>query len=262
MREAIPLLEADEDVQRYAWFSYFKDEWAHPIVDGENGDAGLVHPNGTLTPLGQLYNTFAAGTNLTEINITEPQNETSSTTARNYWSHTLTTSATTISDRIDYWELKPHVIHCHNQHFYDHNHKKLVGNLHNRQLYIHRDVADIYPNHKCDNHNSQCIQNKYCNKKFNERSNHNCFRNEYNGKLDPECYSKYFILDPYYIQVSDFYNSSIRNCGDFKHNRRQQVATSMGDKDAESTVAIGSSHLPSLASTHLNALGRRSPLLS
>jgi hypothetical protein len=38
-----------------------------------NGDAGLVHPNGTLTPLGQLYNTFAAGTNLTEINITEPQ---------------------------------------------------------------------------------------------------------------------------------------------------------------------------------------------
>eukprot|EP00913_Durusdinium_trenchii_P020781 g19521.t1 len=32
MREAIPLLEADEDVAKYAWFSYFKDEWAHPIV--------------------------------------------------------------------------------------------------------------------------------------------------------------------------------------------------------------------------------------
>ena len=27
----------------------------------------------TLTPLGQLYNTFASGTNLTEINITEPE---------------------------------------------------------------------------------------------------------------------------------------------------------------------------------------------
>ncbi|CAK9026682.1 unnamed protein product [Durusdinium trenchii] len=73
MREAIPLLEADEDVAKYAWFSYFKDEWAHPIVPSLNGDAGLVHPNGTLTPLGNLYNSFAAGSNLTEINITEPE---------------------------------------------------------------------------------------------------------------------------------------------------------------------------------------------
>ena len=38
-----------------------------------NGDAGLVHPNGTLTPLGNLYKSFAAGSNLTEINITVPE---------------------------------------------------------------------------------------------------------------------------------------------------------------------------------------------
>lgn len=38
-----------------------------------NGDAGLIFPNGTLTPLGKLYQNFAAVTNLTEINITEPE---------------------------------------------------------------------------------------------------------------------------------------------------------------------------------------------
>ncbi|CAE7222487.1 unnamed protein product, partial [Symbiodinium sp. KB8] len=70
---AIPLLEADEDVEMYAWFSYFKDQWAHPIA-ALNGDAGLVHPNGTLTNLGRkLFETFAAGSNLTEINITAPE---------------------------------------------------------------------------------------------------------------------------------------------------------------------------------------------
>lgn len=100
MKEAIPLLEADEDVAMYAWFSYFKDEWAHPIVDGENGDAGLIHPNGTLTNLGKLFETFAAGSNLTEINITIPEwknetNETSSTTTTESETLTTTKSATT-----------------------------------------------------------------------------------------------------------------------------------------------------------------------
>ncbi|CAE8593872.1 unnamed protein product, partial [Polarella glacialis] len=64
MKEAVPLLEQDPDVKMYAWFSYFKDQWAHPIVDGLNGDAGLVNPDGTLSPLGALYDTFAH-TNLT-----------------------------------------------------------------------------------------------------------------------------------------------------------------------------------------------------
>lgn len=91
MMEAIPLLEADEDVAKYAWFSYFKNEWEHPIVDGENGDAGLIFPNGTLTPLGKLYKNFAAGTNLTEINITEPS---STTTGSQTKTVTSTTSIT------------------------------------------------------------------------------------------------------------------------------------------------------------------------
>lgn len=57
MREAIPLLEADPDVETYAWFSYFGDEWSHP-VGGVTGDAGLVYKDGGLSPLGQLYGSF------------------------------------------------------------------------------------------------------------------------------------------------------------------------------------------------------------
>ena len=45
-------------------------------MPARNGDAGLIFPNGTLTPLGKLYKNFAAGTNLTEINITEPTSTT------------------------------------------------------------------------------------------------------------------------------------------------------------------------------------------
>jgi len=59
MREAVPLLERDPDVQMYAWFSYFKDQWRFPIVAGSNGDAGLVHADGSLSRLGQLYASFA-----------------------------------------------------------------------------------------------------------------------------------------------------------------------------------------------------------
>ena len=95
MMEAIPLLEADPDVARYAWFSYFKNEWEHPIVDGENGDAGLIFPNGTLTPLGKLYQNFASEVNLTEINITEPTSTTSvtaTTSTSTSGTRTVTTS--------------------------------------------------------------------------------------------------------------------------------------------------------------------------
>ena len=58
MREAIPLLEQDESIEMYAWFNMFEDDWEFPIVDGKNGDAGLVYSNGTLSPLGQLYSSF------------------------------------------------------------------------------------------------------------------------------------------------------------------------------------------------------------
>eukprot|EP00930_Biecheleria_cincta_P068394 TRINITY_DN5578_c1_g1_i1.p1 TRINITY_DN5578_c1_g1~~TRINITY_DN5578_c1_g1_i1.p1 ORF type:complete len:722 (-),score=112.54 TRINITY_DN5578_c1_g1_i1:260-2134(-) len=60
MREAIPLLEQDSSVEMYAWFSYFADDWQYPIVDGRNGDAGLIFPNGSLSELGRLYSSFAA----------------------------------------------------------------------------------------------------------------------------------------------------------------------------------------------------------
>lgn len=58
MREAIPLLERDESIEMYSWFSMFEDDWAFPIVDGKNGDAGLVYSNGTLSALGELYASF------------------------------------------------------------------------------------------------------------------------------------------------------------------------------------------------------------
>jgi len=57
MREAIPLLESDPDVEMYAWFSYFSNQWNHP-VGGVTGDAGLVLADGTLSALGSLYATF------------------------------------------------------------------------------------------------------------------------------------------------------------------------------------------------------------
>eukprot|EP00931_Biecheleriopsis_adriatica_P047651 TRINITY_DN27485_c0_g1_i1.p1 TRINITY_DN27485_c0_g1~~TRINITY_DN27485_c0_g1_i1.p1 ORF type:complete len:2283 (-),score=523.16 TRINITY_DN27485_c0_g1_i1:218-7066(-) len=103
MKEAIPLLEADPDVLMYAWFSYFKDQWAHPIVDGENGDAGIIFPNGSLTPLGKIYDSFAPGSNLSDIiNITvppPPQNQTNETNETNelFSSWTSTTGAASTS---------------------------------------------------------------------------------------------------------------------------------------------------------------------
>jgi len=69
MKEAIPLLEHDSDVQKYAWFSYFEDEWAFPIVHGRNGDAGLVHGDGTLSELGELYASFASSAPLERIQL-------------------------------------------------------------------------------------------------------------------------------------------------------------------------------------------------
>lgn len=60
MMEAIPMLEHDPDIQMYAWFSYFAKEWAYPIVPGDNGDCGLIYPNGTLSALGSLYSSFAS----------------------------------------------------------------------------------------------------------------------------------------------------------------------------------------------------------
>jgi len=60
MREAIPMLERDPDVEMYSWFSYFAGQWAYP-VDGTDPDAGLVHPDGALSELGRLYASFAEG---------------------------------------------------------------------------------------------------------------------------------------------------------------------------------------------------------
>eukprot|EP00930_Biecheleria_cincta_P096278 TRINITY_DN8814_c0_g1_i2.p1 TRINITY_DN8814_c0_g1~~TRINITY_DN8814_c0_g1_i2.p1 ORF type:complete len:2454 (-),score=397.32 TRINITY_DN8814_c0_g1_i2:177-7538(-) len=92
MQEAIPLLEQDPDVLMYAWFSYFKDQWAHPIVNGDNGDAGIVYPNGSLTPLGELYDSFAC-TNCTDFNLTSPS-VTANATVPVLWNDTNLTANT------------------------------------------------------------------------------------------------------------------------------------------------------------------------
>lgn len=59
MREAIPLLEQDPDVEMYAWFSFFQNEWPSNVAT--TGDAGLVNSDGSLSELGKLYATFRAG---------------------------------------------------------------------------------------------------------------------------------------------------------------------------------------------------------
>lgn len=58
MREVVPMLEHDADVEMYAWFSYFEDEWGWALENGKNGDAGLVNRDGTLSELGRLYVSF------------------------------------------------------------------------------------------------------------------------------------------------------------------------------------------------------------
>lgn len=55
MLEAIPLLELDPDVEMYAWFSFFRDQWGNGGIGGVTGDAGLVRSDGTLSDLGNLY---------------------------------------------------------------------------------------------------------------------------------------------------------------------------------------------------------------
>lgn len=54
MKDVVPWLEQEDMVEKYAWFSYFTNEWAHGITN-PNPDAGLVDWNGALSELGRVY---------------------------------------------------------------------------------------------------------------------------------------------------------------------------------------------------------------
>jgi len=54
MKEVVPWLDQEDVIEKYAWFSYFTNEWAYGITN-PNPDAGLVTWNGALSELGRVY---------------------------------------------------------------------------------------------------------------------------------------------------------------------------------------------------------------
>ena len=54
MKEVVPWLESEDAIEKYAWFSYFTNEWSYGITN-PNPDAGLVDWNGALSELGRVY---------------------------------------------------------------------------------------------------------------------------------------------------------------------------------------------------------------
>jgi hypothetical protein len=68
-------------ISRYAWFSYFTNEWSYGITN-PNPDAGLVNWNGALSELGRVYVSLGSGRRLTgneTENVTMPEFESSYT---------------------------------------------------------------------------------------------------------------------------------------------------------------------------------------
>ena len=64
-------------ISRYAWFSYFTNEWSYGITN-PNPDAGLVNWNGALSELGRVYVSLGSGRRLTgneTENVTMPEFE-------------------------------------------------------------------------------------------------------------------------------------------------------------------------------------------
>lgn len=60
MKQVVPWLEQESVIEKYAWFSFFTNEWSFPITN-PNPDAGLVYPDGRLSELGQLYLSLGSG---------------------------------------------------------------------------------------------------------------------------------------------------------------------------------------------------------
>ena len=81
MKEVVPWLEEEDVIEKYAWFSYFRNEWTYAITN-PNPDAGLVDWNGRLSALGRTYVSFGSHRRLAnetntsddfvEPNLTEP----------------------------------------------------------------------------------------------------------------------------------------------------------------------------------------------
>eukprot|EP00435_Cladocopium_sp_Y103_P037993 s1603_g10.t1 len=77
MKEVVPWLEQEPAIEKYAWFSYFTNEWSYGITN-PNPDAGLVNWNGALSELGRVYVSLGSARRLTgneTDNVTMPEFE-------------------------------------------------------------------------------------------------------------------------------------------------------------------------------------------
>jgi len=63
MKEVVPWLEQESAIEKYAWFSFFENQWSYPITS-PNPDAGLIYGNGQLSELGRVYQSFSPGRRL------------------------------------------------------------------------------------------------------------------------------------------------------------------------------------------------------
>eukprot|EP00434_Breviolum_minutum_P028170 symbB.v1.2.024923.t1/scaffold2393.1/size80293/2 len=74
MKEVVPWLESEDLIDKYAWFSYFTNEWQYAITN-PSPDAGLVHQNGDLSPLGRVYVNLGQNRRLNPVNGTSEETE-------------------------------------------------------------------------------------------------------------------------------------------------------------------------------------------
>eukprot|EP00490_Sorites_sp_Unknown_P005749 CAMPEP_0114653844 /NCGR_PEP_ID=MMETSP0191-20121206/10064_1 /TAXON_ID=126664 /ORGANISM="Sorites sp." /LENGTH=272 /DNA_ID=CAMNT_0001869093 /DNA_START=1 /DNA_END=816 /DNA_ORIENTATION=+ len=70
MKEVVPYLEQEDIIEKYAWFSFFTNDWSYGITN-PNPDAGLVYPSGDLSPLGQVYVSLGSGRRLSDNSTKE-----------------------------------------------------------------------------------------------------------------------------------------------------------------------------------------------
>lgn len=70
MKNVVPWLEQEPAIEKYAWFSFFTNQWTFPITS-PNPDAGLIYGDGHLSELGRVYLSFGSSRRLDETETME-----------------------------------------------------------------------------------------------------------------------------------------------------------------------------------------------